>query len=404
MPRTAKRLRPIAAALGYNTAGAAAAAELVIDDPEAFSLAMRWETDPRRLLVSTDLMLGCSFNSSVPGEPSPCRHQCIETVKEALRCNWSLDTAPLYRDSEEVLGATLAGLIAGGAESDLLGSQLWTKVGIRTGGTWNMNPELCQWVTHGGATASAARESVDASCERLGLARVAGVRLHDIPGGTLPTTDDLIDAALAPGGMIDGLRELRAEGRIGEISLGMNANGRSTGYAEPDQILRLLRSVPPGTFDSALISGGWNLLCQDAYECLSECQRQGISVHVAGVFAGGLLAGGTPSERMPYSIGDGSIGGCEKSGAAKLEKWQALADEAGVPLSAVALQFAHLPACVDKIVVGICSPRELKQTSENARRSHYVPSALYREAQRQGLLQANIKLPPQDFIHEEIIN
>ena len=37
-----------------------------------------------------------------------------------------------------------------------------------------------------------------------------------------------------------------------------------------------------------------NLLCQDGYECLAQCQRQGTNVHVAGVFYGGLLAGGTP--------------------------------------------------------------------------------------------------------------
>jgi len=164
------------------------------------------------------------------------------------------------------------------------------------------------------------------------------------------------------------------------------------GYAEPRQILRLLRGAPKGTFGSALISGGWNLLCQDGYECLRQCQRQGTNVHVAGVLYGGLLAGGTPSARMPYEHE------CPAQ-QQRLKQWQELADEAGVPLSAVALQFAFLPSCVTKVVVGICSPDELGATFENARRCHHVPSALYRSAQSLGLIRADVKLPPADFIH-----
>jgi hypothetical protein len=48
-----------------------------------------------------------------------------------------------------------------GAEQELLASQLWTKIGIRTGGEWNMDPDRCSWVTHGNATAASAKQSVE---------------------------------------------------------------------------------------------------------------------------------------------------------------------------------------------------------------------------------------------------
>jgi hypothetical protein len=230
------RLRAVAAAVCPRGQQAVSAEEPssagpVADVPLAQEdrLEMRWETAPTRLLVSTDMMLGCAFNRSVPGMAAPCRADCVATVKAALRYNWSLDTAPLYRDSEEALGQAYSDVVGDGAESSLLASQLWTKIGLRTGGEWSMDPSRCSWVTHGMATAASAKQSVHESMERLGLKKLAGARVHDIPGGDLPTTDDLIDAALAPGGMVEGLLELRSQGSIGEVSLGMNANGAGTG-------------------------------------------------------------------------------------------------------------------------------------------------------------------------------
>ena len=61
-----------------------------------------------------------------------------------------------------------------------------------------------------------------------------------------PTPED-VTQALAPGGFLDGLCALRAAGKVGQVSLGMNSN-------KPDakaSILRLLREAPPQTFNCA---------------------------------------------------------------------------------------------------------------------------------------------------------
>lgn len=346
-----------------------------------------------RTLTSTDLVLGAAFNNSRDSQP-PSHELCVETVLEAFRWGLAVDTAPLYRRSEEIIGDAISRSTSRGAEHDLLSEHVWTKVGLRTelGG-----------VDHGGATADVARESFAASSERLNLAGAAGgLRFHDIAGGDLPTTNDLIDAAVAPGGMIDGLRALRDEGAILEVSLGMNANGDRPGSAarpegvpgscstntEPAQILRLIRCAPADTFNSALISGGWNLLNQDAYEVFVECEARGIDVHNAGVFAGGIIVGGTPTERMPYSI--------TPEVQHKVKQWNDLADEFEVPLAVVALRFAALPAIVSKLVIGFVSPDEVKTTMTMLRDGSRIPSMLFDKAKSLGLIRPDISLPPWD--------
>lgn len=54
----------------------------------------------------------------------------------------------------------------------------------------------------------------------------------------------------------------------------------------PPYILRLLREAPAGSFDTALLAGGWNLLNTEGSEVLTECARCGVAVHLAGVFGG----------------------------------------------------------------------------------------------------------------------
>ena len=52
-------------------------------------------------------------------------------------------------------------------------------------------------------------------------------------------------------------------------------------------MLELLANCPAGTFDTALLAGGWNLLEQSNGAVLQECARRGVAVHLAHVFGGG---------------------------------------------------------------------------------------------------------------------
>eukprot|EP01046_Picozoa_sp_COSAG06_P017395 COSAG06_NODE_1180_length_10373_cov_14.852930_7_plen_262_part_00 len=127
-------------------------------------------------------------------------------------------------------------------------------------------------------TARGAAVSFADSIGRLGLSLgeeesqrplLAGLRIHDPNDyGDDGEVDDVATALQPDDGMLSGLRELRANGQIGHVSLGMNANRMAAA------ILRLLHGAPEGTFDSFLLAGGWNLLCQvRCVECTHERRR-----------------------------------------------------------------------------------------------------------------------------------
>jgi D-threo-aldose 1-dehydrogenase len=241
-------------------------------------------------LAVSDLMLGCAFVNSRRDEAAADDARATATVAAAIAAGIrDFDTAPFYGASEDRVGKALAaaagsgGFSAGGKGKDL---RVWTKIGVvRDGGT----------VAELGATAQGAQTSFTESTQRLGVKSLSGLRFHDIPdakgGGTLPTIDDLIAAAAAPGsGMVAGIVALKAAGLVDEISIGMNASGgRRSDWSDPDaavygtpeQIVDLIRAVPDGTFDSLLMASGWNLLYHEGAVVLRECAAKGIAVHNA---------------------------------------------------------------------------------------------------------------------------
>ena len=159
-----------------------------------------------------------------------------------------------------------------------------------------------------------------------------------------------------------------------------------SGYEEhTDAILRLLRGSPAGSFDSALLAAGLNLLNQDALEVLTECEARGVEVHTAAIFASGLLAGGVTYN---YSA--------ERAGPylEARDGWAKLAEEYGIVLPVVAVAFAALPVCVAKVVIGLNSTQEVDDAVGFAAAASKVPAKLWHDAQERGLLAPAIPLPP----------
>merc|ERR1719223_2557989 len=154
------------------------------------------------------------------------------------------------------------------------------------------------------------------------LPSIYGLRIHD-PNDNSCYDKSVDEVATAPreDGMLAGLRQLKADGIIQHVGLGMNSN-REAHQGVPEEIVRLIRGAEKGTFDSALLAGGWNLLSQAGLPCLLECQQQGIGVHVAGVFGSGLLVG---VNRYAYQAAPPEM-------VDKAEKWRKLAEKHGSTL------------------------------------------------------------------------
>lgn len=207
--------------------------------------------------------------------------------------------------------------------------------------------------------AGAALSHVD-SVRRLGR-QVHGLRVHDADD------DRSCAAACAPGGALSTLHRLKASGSIHRVSAGGNS---------PRHLLAIARR---GRLDDVMAAGCWNLLDTSGRDLLLYCQDNAVAVQVAGVYASGLLAGGSTyqySDAVPVEV------------AGKARAWAALAAEYDLPLPVVAMAFSLMPACVQAICVGARDAQQVRQNVDFFRRAADVPAGLWREAVERGLVAA----------------
>lgn len=188
------------------------------------------------------------------------------------------DTAPLYGHglSEKRLGRNLAEL----ERQDFV---LSTKVGRllvppgqgeRNAGMRDAEPVDFRYDYSYGA----ARASLEASLERLGLDRVDILLCHDIDLWTHGDGQRAVFEAAARGAL-PALADLRAEGTIRAFGLGVN---------NWEVCSRVLADFDVDCF---LLAGRFTLLEQDALDTLlPECVERNVSVIIGGPYNSGLLA------------------------------------------------------------------------------------------------------------------
>eukprot|EP00929_Paragymnodinium_shiwhaense_P015073 TRINITY_DN123085_c0_g1_i1.p1 TRINITY_DN123085_c0_g1~~TRINITY_DN123085_c0_g1_i1.p1 ORF type:complete len:388 (-),score=68.63 TRINITY_DN123085_c0_g1_i1:303-1466(-) len=233
-------------------------------------------------------------------------------------------------------------------------------------------------------TAEGAKASLKDSLARMCVEKVNYLRIHDPNDNSCNRERAVDEVAIALGeeGMISEFVRMRKEGIVDKIGLGMNSN-KQTHMGAPDQIIRLVEGCPRGTFNSALLAGGWNLLNQDGYECLEVCRQRGMEVHVAGVFASGLLVG---VDRYSYSPAPQEM-------KDKAKQWGELAQKHGCDLPAVAIAFAYLPKVVTRVVLGITTKDEVIANMRAVAASNKVPRKLWKEARQLKLLDERLPIP-----------
>ncbi|WP_129284534.1 aldo/keto reductase [Streptomyces sp. GZWMJZ-114] len=192
--------------------------------------------------------------------------------------------------------------------------------------------------------------SLDASLERLGLDRIDLALVHD--------PDDHMDTALAEA--LPALAELRAQGVVGAIGVGMNS------------VNPLRRFVAEGDPDVVMVAGRWTLLDRTAAPLLAECAAREVSVIAAAPFNSGLLSTDHPEASGHYDYGTVP--------AAVLGRARALAAHCaahGVPLPRAALCFPLREPVVASVLAGFRSPTEV--TSAAGHLTHGVPNRLWAE-------------------------
>jgi D-threo-aldose 1-dehydrogenase len=253
------------------------------------------------------------------GDEPGAAERAREAVEEALAAGVDyFDTAPLYGagSAERRLGSALAGVVRGSYKVS-------TKAGRRV---------VRDRVEYDFSADGIAR-SVEDSLTRLGLDRVDIVHLHDPDHHVRQALDEAYPV----------LDELRRQGVIGAIGIGMNS---------PEIPARFVRETG---LDVVLIAGRYTLLDRSAADdLLPAAAGRGVAVITGGVFNSGILAGGSTYDYRPAS----------PEIVSRVEQLTKVCTSYDVQLKAAAMRFPTTHPAVTTVLIGCATAAEVRENVE----------------------------------------
>jgi aryl-alcohol dehydrogenase-like predicted oxidoreductase len=279
---------------------------------------MEYRTLGKTGLKVSELGMGGLFISSFAAE----REEGRRAVRRALELGVNyVDTAPGYRDSEEVLGYALEGV-----EEPYI---LSTKLGGRP------QPFDAQ-------EAEALRRSVETSLRLLKRDRIDILMIHepDRPG----QYDWFPDWEHFHGPVCDLLADLKREGIVRYTGL-----GGTTAYTLP-------HIIATGGYDVVLTAFNYSLLWQEAtIAVLPAAKKQGMGIVIGSPLQQGALA------RCYTEEVEHGARWLSPPRRAQFKRLYALVDELGMPLPELALRFVISNPDISTTLMGARSVTEVEQ-------------------------------------------
>lgn len=216
--------------------------------------------------------------------------------------------------------------------------------------------------------------SFEQSLLRLGTDRIDILLIHDIDAWT--HGEDQVEARYreAMGGAYRALSDLRGQGVIKAIGLGLD---------DHDWCERFLRD---GDFDAVLLAGRYSLLEQPALPTLLPLAlEKGVGVMLGGIFNSGILAtGAVPGARYNYEAAPPEI-------LDRVARIDAVCRSHGVALPDAAVQFVLGHPAIASLVLGAVKPSEIIRNLAALDRT--VPPGLWSDLKTEGLLDPDAPVP-----------
>jgi D-threo-aldose 1-dehydrogenase len=207
-------------------------------------------------------------------------------------------------------------------------------------------------------SADGVRRSLESSLDRMGLDRVDTLLVHD-PDGHWEQ---------AAGEAIPALAELRSQGVIQSVGVGMNQ------WELPARFVR------ETDIDMVMLAGRYTLLEQTAAdEFLPLCAERGVSVLAAGVFNSGLLAKPVVDKDAKYNYA-----AAPREVLDRAKRIAEVSGRHGVTLPHAAVQFVLQHPVIVSAVLGAQSADQVKRNAELFTRP--VPAGLWDDLRAEGLL------------------
>lgn len=188
-------------------------------------------------------------------------------------------------------------------------------------------------------SAAGVRRSVEDSLQRMGLARLNVVYVHDCAadchGPRYPKVLEQVIAEALP-----ELRRLQALGLIDHIGLGVN------------DVQVCLDVLARTDLDVLMLAGRYTLLDHSALHALLPwCSERGVRVALGGVFNSGLLATGARTATPMFNYAPASAHWIERT-----QRIEAVCEAHGVDLRAAALQFPLAHPAIEIVMLGASNP------------------------------------------------
>ena len=222
--------------------------------------------------------------------------------------------------------------------------------------------------------------SYDASLQRLGLARIDILLVHDIGRMIHGDAHDHYWRQLTGDGGFRALLRLREEGAIAAFGLGVN---------EIEVCMDALEAAP---VDLLLLAGRYTLLEQDPLDRLFPmCAVSGTKVIVGGPYNSGILVTGTSATNVRYNYGPAPAEVRDR-----VSRMERIARSHDVPLPAAALQFVLAHPLVASVIPGMASADQVRQTMAWFRQ--HIPEDFWSEMRAEGLIRADAPVPSEESI------
>ncbi|GGU73292.1 aldo/keto reductase [Lentzea flava] len=214
-------------------------------------------------------------------------------------------------------------------------------------------------------SADGVRRSIESSLERLDTDRVEIVYIHD--------PDDYWEVAV--GEAYPALEELRSQGVVGAIGVGMNQ------WEMPERFVR------ETDIDVVMLAGRYTLLEQPSLASfLPLCVERGVSVVACGVFNSGLLSKPEVPADAKYNY--------ETAPPELVMRARSIAQVCGrhgVTLPQAAIQFPLGHPAVVSVVIGSRTAEQM--TANAAHFSAEIPADLWAELKELNLLDQEVPTP-----------
>ncbi|MCY4623092.1 MAG: aldo/keto reductase [bacterium] len=179
-------------------------------------------------------------------------------------------------------------------------------------------------------SADGVRRSLEASFGRLQRTFVDVVFIHDPDDHARQALDEAYPA----------LEQLRAEGAVGAIGVGMN---------QPCLPTRFIRETD---IDAVLVAGRYTLLDRTAErELFPAARARGVHVVAAGVYNSGVLTGAETTPHFDYAPASPSV-------VARVRALREICERHDVDIATAAVQLAARHAAVSTVLIGARSKAE----------------------------------------------